>query len=295
MTRGQESKSHPAGGVSAVKQNPGIRGKQIAVPLMFLIGALVFGIACSKRGGSSTSASSQASAAQNTATTPVVASPIVAATASNAPAAKKVTKRHPVNATYANATYGVSFRYPRKYKFESGRSLKPEATEASIPMNFVQPGGTIVADVQLPKGSYPGTDFASGMFQASVNAGLSQDQCQQFANPDTDELTGESLVPSEVKIGGRSFQEMDHFPGPGQPADAKYYHAFENGMCYEFAMGLDRLETADGMKPIDPVRVFAKLDKILSTVRLESVTEQPQVTAGESVASQPSQQEVNNQ
>jgi hypothetical protein len=293
MTRGQESKSHRADIVAASKQHPGVRSKQIAVPLVILIGALIFGIACSKRGGSQASTSSQASSVQNP--SPVLAAPATTAPASNAPVEKKVAKRRPVNATYADASYGVSFRYPRKYKFESGRSVKPETAEAVIPMNFVQPGGRVVADVQLPKGSYPGTDFASGMFQASVNPGLSQAQCEQFANPDTDELTGESLAPSEVKIGGRSFQEMDHFAGPGLPADAKYYHAFENGMCYEFALGLDRQEMAQGMKPVDPARVLAKLERILSTVRLESVSEQPQVAAGESVGSQSSQQETHNQ
>jgi hypothetical protein len=294
MARDQRFKAHQAAeSISVAKQNPGVQGKQIAVPLVFLIGALVFGIACSKRGGSPGTASSQASTVQNSSASPVLAAPVAVMPADQAK--KKVTKRRPVNAIYADSTYGVSFRYPRKYKFEIGRSDQPQTTEVGVPMNFVRPGGSVVAGVQLPKTSYPGTDFSSGMFQASVNPGLTAAQCEQFANPDTDELTGESLAPSEVKIGGRTFQEMDHFAGPGEPADAKYYHAFENGMCYEFALGLGRHNLAEGMKPVDPAKVFGKLDKILSTVRLETMVEQPQVTAGESAPAQPSQQETNNQ
>jgi hypothetical protein len=294
MARDQRFNSHQAAdSISVAKPKPGVHVKQIVVPLVLLIGALVFGIACSKRGGSP-SASSQSASAQNSSTSPVLAAPVATTLTSQEPVAKRVPKRRPVNATYADATYKFSFRYPRKYKFGSGRSDKAQTAGAAIPMNFVQPGGSVVADVQLPKNTYPGTDFASGMFQASVNPGLTAAQCEQFANPDTDELTGESLVPSEVKIGGRKFQEMDHFSGPGQPADAKYYHAFEKGMCYEFALALDRHELVDGMKPVEPAKVFGKLDKILATVRLESMVEQPQVTAGESAPAQAPQQETNN-
>jgi hypothetical protein len=202
-----------------------------------------------------------------------------------------------VNATYANSTYGISFRYPRKYKIETGESDDSKHT-GGLPMNFVEAGGVMVAAVTLPQNSYLGTDFASGMFQVSVNRTLSSQQCGQFAQSDNAERTGAPLAPSEAKIGGRLFEEMEHFEGSAQPAEMKYYHIFENGMCYELALGMSRHDPADGLAPVDGTRVFNKLDKILASVRLQSLAEQPQVAAGESSKPQPETSkppEANNQ
>jgi len=294
MARDQQFNSYPAAqGVAS--QRPGVRGRHVAVPLALLIGALVFGIACSKRSGPPASASSQA-AVQNP-STPVAAPPLAAAPLNPAPEKRKVTKRRPVNATYADSTYGVSFRYPRKYRIETGKSEDSKDT-GSIPMNFVASGGVVVAAVTLPQSSYPGTDFASGRFQVSVNRALTAEHCGQFARPDSDERTGEPLAPAEAKIGGRVFEEMDHFEGPAKPADMKYYHIFENGMCYEFAVGMSRHDPAAGLAPVDRTRVFNKLGKILATVRLQSLAEQPQVAAGQTAQPQPETSkspETNNQ
>src|SRR5205823_12373223 len=45
---------------------------------------------------------------------------------------------------------------------------------------FVQPGGVRLAMVEMPTTSYRKTDFAGGFFSASVNRGLSGEQCEQF-------------------------------------------------------------------------------------------------------------------
>ena len=55
-------------------------------------------------------------------------------------------------------------------------------------------------------------------------------------------------------------------------SDAKYYHVFNNGTCYEFAMGLgtDGDGNVEGVTPVDRAAVFGKLEKILATVKLQS-------------------------
>jgi len=117
-----------------------------------------------------------------------------------------------------------------------------------------------------------------------VNRALTAGQCGQFAQPDSDERSGEALAPSEAKVGGRVFAEMDLFEGPAQPADVKYYHIFKNGMCYEFAEGIRRHNPTDGLPSVNRTRVYNQLDQILSTVRF---AEQPEVAVGETTQPQP--------
>ena len=54
-------------------------------------------------------------------------------------------------------------------------------------------------------------------------------------------------------------------------ADAKYYHAFNNGACYEFALGIatDDDGNVEEITPVDRQAVFARLEKILATVKLQ--------------------------
>ena len=51
-------------------------------------------------------------------------------------------------------------------------------------------------------------------------------------------------------------------------SEARYYHHFENGACYEFALGV---EDAPGTtKPVDHLQVFDKLERIMTTVKIKS-------------------------
>ena len=53
--------------------------------------------------------------------------------------------------------------------------------------------------------------------------------------------------------------------------DAKYYHVFNNGACYEFALGIgtDGDANVEEITPVDREQVFGKLEKILATVKLQ--------------------------
>jgi hypothetical protein len=53
-----------------------------------------------------------------------------------------------------------------------------------------------------------------------------------------------------------------------EQSEARYYHHFENGACYEFALGV---EDAPGTtKPVDHLQVFDKLERIMTTVKIKS-------------------------
>jgi len=190
------------------------------------------------------------------------------------PAPKKIVKSRPSTIAYNDATSGVSFRYPRKYALKTPDTSKPDTPSSQqFDMNFVQPGGVEVASVELPKGAYPGTDLASASFNVSVNKAMTAEQCGQFTLlqlASSDEL---SVQPAKIRFGGTQLEEMEAISGPdGKQADAKYYHLFQNGACYEFAVGLSTQSDSaeDGVMPVDREEVFRRLERILATVKIST-------------------------
>src|SRR5438105_3676236 len=192
---------------SAVKAVRIFSSKQTAVMAGFVILVLLGMGACSDN--KSTTASNSGSQNSPVATvTPPVAAPVSEPAPLTPPKPKKVVHRRPSTATYSDKTYGVSFRYPRKYLLKTGDAVQVEMAGAPVPMNFVQPGGTTLAAVVLPDNSYPGTDFSSAFFNVSVNTGVTLSECGDFmllTHPDK-----EPLSPTSIKIADIGFQELEN-------------------------------------------------------------------------------------
>jgi len=229
---------------------------------------------CSKAGNKTAAVTPSNQALLNQPATPVSSSSSSAAPAVEAqlPAPKKVVKRRPSTVAYNDPGNGVSFRYPRKYALTTPDTSKPEtASQPQFDMNFVQPGGMEVASVELPKGVYPGTDLALASFNVSVNKNITEEQCGQFTLLQLASSDDLSVQPAKIKFGGQQLEEMEAISGPdGKQVDAKYYHLFENGLCYEFALGLSTQSdpNEDGLMPVDREEVFRRLERILATVKI---------------------------
>jgi hypothetical protein len=192
---------------------------------------------------------------------------------------KKAIKRAST-ATYKNSTYGISFRYPKTYTMLTpDADNKDSAWPDPVAMNFAEPGGETLTTLVLP-----GTR-ASSYFKTSVNKGLTAEQCSKFAtvpepteaavNPPVDGTEGsinppvdaddDSIVPVKTNVLGVEFAKAENFT---DQTEARYYHHFENGACYEFALGV---EDAPGTtKPVDHLQVFDKLERIMTTVKIKS-------------------------
>ncbi|PYV68419.1 MAG: hypothetical protein DMG96_36485 [Acidobacteria bacterium] len=195
--------------------------------------------------------------------------------------AKKSAKRRSSTVTYTNRTYGLSFQYPRSYILKTGDEANLHWTASEpVQMDFVQPGGVAVAAVEprrgsSSRGSDQATDFTSVFFNVSVNPNLTSAQCTQFAFPKPDDAPVGLVSPAKVTVGAIEFDEIeDAMP----QADARYYHVFKNGGCYEFALGLETTvdEAKEGVTRVSSKEVFGKLEKILSTVKIQ----EPAVQAG---------------
>jgi hypothetical protein len=241
-----------------------------------ILGLLLALSACSKQSpkpalvGVSSPAPIPAAAATTPATTPTLAAP---------PAmTKKTSKKRPATVTYSDANSGVSFVYPRKFALTSGGKTQPQlAAMGDVPMNFVQPGGVAVATVALPGGSYPGTDFESAFFNVSVNRSVSEQECAHFAFLDTRNADGEPVDAEKVTIGSTDMETTSNFSASAlKQAETQYYHSYENGACYEYVLGLGtaRYGAKDGIEPVNRGEVFAKLEKILATVKINPVEQE---------------------
>jgi hypothetical protein len=222
---------------------------------------------CSKANNKNAQAQPSSQSVQN-AGTPTVASQPVEKKVEAVIEKKKAIKRAST-ATYKNSTYGISFRYPKTYTMLTpDAENKDSAWPDPVAMNFAEPGGETLTTMVLP-----GTR-ASSYFKTSVNKGLTAEQCSKFASvPEPTEVSvnppvdadDDSIVPVKTNILGVEFAKTENFT---DQTEARYYHHFENGACYEFALGV---EDAPGTtKPVDHLQVFDKLERIMTTVKIKS-------------------------
>ncbi len=199
-----------------------------------------------------------------------------------APVVAKAKKHRAATLSYVNREYGLSFNFPRNYKLKTettktGReSPVASATTEPLSMNLAHSGGVTLAAVEMPSNSFPGTDFKSGFLNVGVNPGMTSDACAQFVVPEssTGTHTSTPVKIEQVKFGATEFHEVENNSGAmTKQADAKYYHAFNNGACYEFALGIATSDDGEveEITPVDRQAVFARLEKILATVKLQPV------------------------
>ena len=232
-------------------------------------------------------------------TTAPIPAPVVEAAAKPAP--RKVVHKRPATVNFTDKTYGVTFEYPRRYAIETGNAATELLASNPIAMNFVQPGGVALAAVELPETGFANTDFSSAFFNVSINKSLSADQCTEFAvpqpkpapqgstNPENAVTPDSTATPasetqyasgSKLMLGDLELRATEAVTGEGtRQSDSKYFHVFQNGACYEFALNVTTVASEDGvMKHVDRDKVFDRLEKIMATVKINPVAA-PEVTA----------------
>jgi hypothetical protein len=230
-------------------------------------------------------------------TAPVSAPAVPALQASAKPVHKKVVRKAPVMLAYTDKTSGVSFQYPKKYSLKTGDAADQLVSSAPVPMDFVQPGGVAVAAVAVPETAYPKSDLGPAFFDVSVNKALTAEQCGEFletkaASPAETGTPAETTAPAaaqpaKLMIGDMELQSAETLASQGTREEAsKYYHVFENGACYEFALKVSttNIENEGGATHVDREEVFKRLEKILATVKIAAPAE---VTASAPVVPTP--------
>jgi len=240
--------------------------------------------------------------------------------AESKPASRRpVVRKKPATVNYTDKTYGVTFEYPRRYAIETGNAASELIQTNPVPMNFVQPGGAALAAVELPETGFLNTDFSSAFFNVSVHKALTADQCNDFAVPQPKEaaksgtetssgemanqdpapksdaqppstetkVSNEQVSNSKLMLGDMELRATEAVAGEGtRQSDSKYFHVYQNGACYEFALNVTTDASAEGLvKHVDRDKVFNRLEQILSTVKINPIT--PEVTAEAPVPAAP--------
>jgi len=88
-----------------------------------------------------------------------------------------------------------------------------------------------------------------------------------------------SSDPNKLLIGDMELRATEAVSGEGtRQSDSKYFHIFQNGACYEFALNVTTDASEEGLvKHIDRDKVFTRLEQILATVKINPIT--PEVSA----------------
>lgn len=78
---------------------------------------------------------------------------------------------------------------------------------------------------------------------------------------------------SKLLVGDLELHATEAVSGEGtRQSDAKYFHAYQNGACYEFALNVTTVASDNGlMKHVNRDRVFDRLEKILATVKIDEL------------------------
>jgi hypothetical protein len=79
---------------------------------------------------------------------------------------------------------------------------------------------------------------------------------------------------SKRMLGDLELRATEAVSGEGtRQSDSKYFHVFQNGSCYEFALNVTTDASEDGLvKHVDRDKVFDRLEKILATVKINPVS-----------------------
>jgi hypothetical protein len=103
------------------------------------------------------------------------------------------------------------------------------------------------------------------------------------------EPTAKTLDANQLLIGDLQLRATEAVSGEGtRQSDSKYFHLYQNGACYEFALNVTTDASEEGLvKHVDRDRVFNRLEQILHTVKINSV--QPEVQAESTPTPTPAQ------
>lgn len=108
---------------------------------------------------------------------------------------------------------------------------------------------------------------------ASPNAAATQPAVQD-SNSQASNAQGSKLMLGDLELLG-----TEAVTGEGtRQSDSKYFHVYQNGACYEFALNVTT-DASDGglVKHVDRDKVFSRLEQILGTVKINPVM--PDATA----------------
>ena len=123
------------------------------------------------------------------------------------------------------------------------------------------------------KNETPKTDNATPDVKATKSDSTSASSPEQSVSAKTTADAGKLL------IGDMELRATEAVSGEGtRQSDSKYFHLYQNGACYEFALNVTTNASEEGLvKHVDRDKVFNRLEQILTTVKINPVA--PEIKA----------------
>jgi hypothetical protein len=132
-----------------------------------------------------------------------------------------------------------------------------------------------------PATSMSSTDVAKPELAPKSDSQSASAQPAPSSQPNSEPVkqAADSTSNSKLIIGDMELRATEAVSGEGtRQSDSKYFHVYQNGACYEFALNVTTDASEEGLvKHVDRDKVFSRLQQILQTVKISPVT--PEVTA----------------
>ena len=181
--------------------------------------------------------------------------------------------------SYTNTDFSSAF-----FDVSVNKSLTAEqCTEFAVPAPVIREVSNVVSDssvkADVKQGSAP--DDKTVVKNDATPSTPSTDSAKQSVPSNTSgagsdskpELKADANSNSKLLLGDLELRATEAVSGEGtRQSDSKYFHVFQNGACYEFALNVTTVASSDGlMKHVDRDKVFTRLEQILSTVKINEV------------------------
>jgi hypothetical protein len=160
----------------------------------------------------------------------------------------------------------------------SAQSGSTQTESAKTPAPEAQPTSTASS-------ATPSSASATGTQEANATMAKSEATNQETNGPVASSASAPAQAATEPQgskllLGDMELRGIEAVSGEGtRQSDSKYFHVFQNGSCYEFALNVTTVASQDGLiKHVDRDKVFDRLQKILATVKINPVAA-PEVTA----------------
>ena len=197
-----------------------------------------------------------------------------------APASSLAAEAKSKVATYTNQTYGFSLQYPSDWILKEGDKVKLDWGYLGLVGNSL-PHGTTVVFVEAPyePADPPGAKFLNALIflQVRVDRNLTPGACNRssFAGLDEPGMPGTQPKGGKFptgKVGAIQFTEAQEAEaGMSHQSISRFYHVFQNHICYEFQLGL--CETWTMRNSADELEDdFSDLKDILATLTIFSLS-----------------------
>jgi hypothetical protein len=164
-------------------------------------------------------------------------------------------------------------------KVEAPTEVKPEAKpEAGSATPAASTEAATAAATPAPAEAVKAASEAQPAQPATMQPAATTEQ--PAVKPSTDSVAAtEPASNSKLLLGDMELRATEAVSGEGtRQSDSKYFHIYQNGACYEFALNVTTVASSDGLiKHVDRDKVFSRLEKILDTVKINPLT--PEATA----------------